>query len=98
MRNCENRFPFSRFKYQFINKEIITQCPVSYFDGLENVVYQSYNRLRLMKDLGINADSKDITLLEIDAYSIIEEELTSFKTQKIDESIKKADSKPWKKP
>ena len=96
MRNCENRFPYSKFKYQFENQEIINQCPVSYLDGQENQIYSSYNRLKTMKDLGISTDCQDITLLEVDAYTIIEEEIQRFKNKHIEKQTNK-DKKSWKK-
>jgi len=61
---------------------------VSYFNGIENQIYRSYSHMKTMRELGIVSPHNDITLLELDAYSIIEEELAKYKNQTIEKHTK----------
>ncbi len=78
-RNCEGSTANSRFRLQFPNKSIINECPSSYFPLLVSELYRGYNKLKLNKKLNIMTRNSDITLLEMEAYSIIENEIEKIK-------------------
>ena len=78
-RNCRNHDKNTRFKLQYDNREIIKECPNSYFEGLTQAFFSSYDTLKLLKSMGINSSSNDLALLELEAYAIIENEIEKLK-------------------
>lgn len=97
MRNCEGQYPvdnpMEKYRFQFLNNEIIYECPNSYFDNDTKLVYNQYNRLKLMKQLGITTNCADISLLELDCYSIIEYESSLARDKKQEKETKRLSKK-----
>lgn len=73
-RNCCGKYPISGYKLQLANRSVINECPNSYFELAVIHFYEQYSNYITMKNLGIMHTSKDLTLLELEAYSIIERE------------------------
>jgi len=64
---------------QFPNKEIIKECPNSFFSNIAPTFFENYQNLKTCKNMGISTDNKNVTLLELEAYSIIENEMQLIK-------------------
>jgi hypothetical protein len=91
-RNCGGDYPKSRFRLQLLNRNIIYECPNTYFDGFLFELYNTYIGYKTMKSLGISSSSIDLSKLELEAYSIIESE--SYKaSDKISETKAKKERK-----
>lgn len=51
---------------------MLLQCPNSYFDNWLFELYQSYCRIKVMKELGISIYPENISIIEVDAMAVIE--------------------------
>jgi len=80
MRNCAGQYPNSDFRYEFKkpqldeNHRIIRQCPQSFFDDVVREWYHLFDLRKLMKKTGIVEKSENITLFELNIFSIIDNE------------------------
>ena len=74
MRNCSSNYAFSDFRYEFGNKEIINQCPQSFFDDVVREWYHLFNLRQLMQKTGIYTNSENVTLFELNIFDIINTE------------------------
>ena len=77
--NCGNKYrgalPDYFFKWQLGNKEILTECPNTYFNDLVKYLYHGYNSYKINGKLGIVTSPKDLSYFEVLCYNIIDNEL-----------------------
>jgi hypothetical protein len=99
MRNCCNQYPgkkeIDKFIFQFKYKPTIEifECPNSYFDDIIMSIYSQYSNYLVRKRLGIFTNAKDVSLLEMECYNIIESESNIAEEEKFDRDMKAAEKK-----
>ncbi len=99
MRKCgfEEGPYFGDFRFQFmapqgVMPEIIKECPRSHVD--EAIPWLAeYQRRRSLVKLGVTVSERDLTLLEVDAFAYIDQEITDAEIEKIRLETKKKPGK-----
>ena len=78
MRNCAGQYKHADFRFEFKNKEIIYECPQSFFDDVVREWYHLFTLRQLMQKTGIMVDSENITLFELNVFDIINSEFNAI--------------------
>lgn len=91
-RNCEGRYPKTRFKFQLLNKIVIYQCPSSHFDDWLYLLHRRLFELSYFKKFNISVSPQDIAMIELEACSILDSELSLFHQEQSEKELEKRGS------